>query len=220
MFHHDIVFRWCLFFVFIHFSVVGLAQYSWDVKDPNDFNFIDFGDNKLIGYNLIGLGLALLLDDDSPGNRSVERSLSAGFIREYDREPLSTLLFLEGRIGKPIRNYLIVGGGGRFYATRGADLNTVGFGGFAWFTWRFLHSGSWSIGYTNGVGPNVFFSAFPSGGTNFNFTTHYGIEVERKIGSRWLNLQLINWHISNADIKGRDRNPALDGIGIQVGVRF
>jgi Lipid A 3-O-deacylase (PagL). len=118
--------------------------------------------------------------------------------------------------GKQVRPYATWGIGTRLYHTPGRDISTWGSGGYLWWTWHIVRRERWSLSYNNGVGPNLFVDSFPSGGTRFNFTTHYGLQFTVKIKDHHLHINLSNIHISNADIKGRDANPALDAIGFQV----
>lgn len=196
------------------------AQYSWDWKDPNDLNVVDFGDNKVIAYNLIGLGLVMLFDKKNRQDSSNLWSISAGNFYEYRRRPLSKIITLEVRTGKPTRRYLNWGAGFRLNSIYGAGQRTTGLGTFLWFSWHIIHKDRWRLTYDNGVGPNYFIDPFPAGGTRFNFTTHYGLEIALKLRSRWLSLELGNVHISNANIRGADRNPALDAIGLQLAYQF
>ena len=194
-----------------------LAQSGWDWKDPNDFGFIDFGDNKVIGYNLLGIGAALLFDKDGVSDSTLIKELNVGAFREYRRDPLTDIWMLDYRVGRALRSYLTWGAGTRAYIMGGEGVNTQGLGAYLWFKWHLVKNDSFVLSYDNGVGPNYFFTAFPVGGTKFNFTTHYGLSFDFKISGRWLNMTLSNIHISNADIKGQERNPALDAIGITLG---
>ncbi len=204
--------------IFLWMPNQGISQDSWDWRDPNDFGLIDFGDNKLLGYNLIGVGLSVLLNKAEKEERSWIREISIGRLHEYQRTPLSRLWIAEYRIGKAFRKYLTIGGGLRGYLTEGSSITTTGVGGNIWFSWHIIRQNHWRLSYDNGVGPNFFFNPFPLGGTKFNFTTHYGLSFQLLIDDRWLQLRFTNIHISNAGIKGMDRNPALDAIGLVIGV--
>lgn len=210
----------CLIFICILSYAASQAQDGWDWKDPNDLGFVDFGDNKLLGYNLGALGIRLLLKKDQQHHKDRIRMFSSGIFKEYKREPLSTLYFFEGRYGVKLRKFVSLGGGGRLYVVSTKGDVASGLGGFVWFKWHLFQKDYWRLSYENGVGPNYFFEPFPTGGTRFNFTTHYGLSFDFLIAHRWWNIKFSNIHISNADIKGKDRNPALDGIGVFIGIAF
>ena len=203
--------------IFCLLTGVTFSQSEWNWKDPNDLGFIDFGDNKVLLYNLVGAGLAQWLAERDT-SAIIQHEFSFGAIREYDRAPLSNLYIAEYRGGKNTWKFLSVGLGGRCYWTETEDQDILGLGGELWFKWKVINKSKFRLSYDNGVGPNIFFSAFPEGGTLFNFTTRYALSVDVKCHGRWFNLRLTNLHISNADLWGRERNKALDGIGIQVGI--
>ena len=192
------------------------SQDRWDYRDPVDLQFIDFADNKLIAYNLLGYGLVELIDKTSASDSTKTHRLSISGYREYRREPLSSVIAVSYEAGKSIRDFLDIGLSGRLYGMETSGSFTPGFGGSVWFTWHIINNKRFKLSYDNGVGPNYFTSAFPSGGTRFNFTSHYGFELAWKTSSSWLSIRLSNIHISNAGIRGRDRNPALDAIGLRI----
>ena len=196
------------------------AQDGWDWRDPNDFGFIDFGDNKVLGYNLVGLGLTLLLDKKNKHPGKVVNSVQISRLREYQRVPLSTLWTIDYRMGKRTRKYITLGGSFTGYLTKGSGIETQGIGSSIWFSWHILRKEGFRFSYENGVGPTLFFKDFPAGGTKFNFTSHYGLAFEFLIQQHWFKIQFTNIHISNAGIKGAERNPALDAIGLQMGYQF
>lgn len=208
----------CIWLVIIPIFLMG--QYKWDVKDPNGLNFIDFGDNKVIVYNGVGTALALWLSDND-SNLTIplpNYSLGLQYFAEYKRDPLSDLYMVHLRKRYRIRDYLYIGGEGRLNHVRDNQVRTYGLGVSMIFEWHLIRKKNFRLIYDNGVGPNYFLSPFPFGGTQFNFTTHYGLLAEQKIGERWWSLGFYNIHISNAGIKGQDRNPALDAIGLRMSV--
>ena len=200
--------------VFLMSPYVVHGQSGWDWRDPNDLGAIDLGDNKVIGYNLLGIGAALLFDQDGKKNSSLLHELSLGRLKEYRRDPLSDLWTMDYRAGRSLRPYLTWGVGARAYAVGGVGVRTSGLGGYLWFRWHLINKDKFRVSYDNGVGPNYFLKAFPQGGTRFNFTTHYGLSFSIRNHDRWWSITFSNFHISNAEIKGRDRNPALDAIGV------
>lgn len=217
--------RYLLTVVILTLTFMSLsAQYRWDWRDPLDLGAVDWGDNKLLAYNGIGVGLSLYFTQaDSGDRRSDEVSFSSyvDVIREYSRPPKSDVLIERLRWTKQIRRFLAIGGDLSLYQVFDSQVSTQGVGAQIVFTWHIYQAPHWLLYFDNGVGPNLFIDPFPYGGTRFNFTTFYGVYVAYCLPSAgWINLGLKNIHISNADIKGRDRNPALDGWGVSLGYRF
>ena len=169
-----------------------MSAQSWDWKDPNDLGFIDFGDNKLIGYNLLGLGLSLILDKQKLENPSVYFEGDIGLFNRYGKEEDIQLWMLNVRKGKDIRKHLTLGGGIQLYYADSRDDEYTGVGIFPYFTWHIIRKEHFTLSYDNGVGPNFFFESFPSGGTKFNFTTFYGLKLSARINNKWLYLHLGN----------------------------
>lgn len=192
------------------------SQYSWDYRDPNDLNFVDFGDNKVLLYNAIGLGLVLLLSDKEDEGGSSHFSLSIEYSGEYRKEPLSQYYKLNLRRSIPFRKFLHLGGEVNTSFVNDQDRQLVSIGFSPFFTWNIIKKPRFRLAYDNGVGPVLFSSAFPEGGTAFNFYTYYGIEMESNINNIKFTLGVRNTHISNADIKGRERNPSFDGLGFYI----
>lgn len=201
------------------------AQYKWNWRDPLDLNVIDFGDNKVILYNAIGVGLSLKLSELSPMDKKRYKDpFFASYVDvlyEYSRPPKSDLFIGRFRWGKNVRRHLALGGDLSVYKVSDSQVSTFGIGTQVFFSWYMIKNENWMVFFDNGVGPNIFKDAFPFGGTRFNFTTFYGLSVAYKVpGVAWLTFGFKNIHISNAGIKGDDRNPALDGIGVSVGYQF
>jgi hypothetical protein len=204
---------------------MSYSQYRWDWHDPLDLNIVDFGDNKLLLYNAIGLGLTLKLTDLSPRDKKLLKPIEFAFyvdvMYEYSRPPKSDVLIGRFRWGKSLRQHLVVGGDLSFYKVSDTDVSTFGVGGQVFFTWYLLKQDNWRLYFDNGVGPNIFESPFPFGGTRFNFTTFYGLFTAVRLPNiAWLTVGIKNIHISNAGIKGNERNPALDALGLSVGYQF
>lgn len=214
-----------IFIIFIFTSGMCRGQYKWDWHDPLDLNIFDFGDNKLLLYNAIGLGLTLKLTDQSPRDKKMLQpvvfSSYVDVMYEYSRPPKSDVLIGRFRWGKFLRQHLTVGADLSFYKVNDSEVSTFGIGGQVFFTWYLLKRDNWSLFFDNGVGPNFFESPFPYGGTRFNFTTFYGLYTAVRLpGIAWLTIGIKNIHISNAGIKGKERNPALDALGLSVGYQF
>jgi len=201
------------------------SQYEWNWRDPLDLNHFDWGDNKLLLYNGIGVGLTLKLSDLNPVERKqyqpIQFSSYVDILTEYDRLPLSDVLIGRLRWTKRMRSFLSVGGDVSIYKVDDIEVDTEGIGAQIVFNWILVDRENFKIIFDNGVGPNFFREAFPFGGTQFNFTTFYGFVAQIKLPSiAWLSIGLKNIHISNAGIAGMDRNPALDAWGLTVGYVF
>jgi hypothetical protein len=63
--------------------------------------------------------------------------------------------------------------------------------------------------------------AVPGGGTHFNFIEEAGVGGTYRLDD---GVHLIAgvryWHLSNAQIHGEDKNPALNGVGAYVGLMW
>ncbi len=211
--------RYALFLLAWICFFCGHAQYQWTVRDPLDLDFIDFGDNKLLFYNIIGTGLVLKFSD---GDNIVDvkrsrRHLSMSYFETYKRE-VNRLIALAARQRFAVLSYMDIGLEGRLYSSYASDVRNMGIGFSVAFDWYILRKPSLRLAFDNGVGPNVFLQPFPYGGTKLSFSTQYGLRLEQAISGTWWSIGIYNLHISNADIKGRDRNPALDAIGLTLGI--
>ena len=204
--------------LFISFSIQ--AQYSWDFRDPNDLNIIDFGDNKVLLYNAIGIGLALLLSEATEEKATITHSFTFEYVGEYRKEALSNYWAVTGRRNYPIRMFLDAGAEVKSSFVKDDDRNVFSIGFSPFFSWHIVKRGRFRLSYDNGVGPMVISSAFPESGTQFNFYTFYGLEMSTSIKSISIIFGIRNTHISNADIKGRERNPSFDGLGFYFGCNF
>jgi hypothetical protein len=197
------------------------SQYKWDRRDPVDLGTIDLGDNKVLLYNGIALGLIHFLSEERIKVSSSERfhSLQFEYYQEYRKKPLSTVISIKKRTGWKWRKVSWLG-----YETSILgildDSFIGGIGITPFFTWNIINSKKWRISYDNGVGPTYFFSSFPEDGTSFNFSTFYGLEFEYNSSNLSFSLGARNTHISNAGIWGRDRNPGFDGIGFYINMRY
>ena len=207
-----------LHFLFIVNSMS--AQNTWDWRDPNDFGSIDLGDNKVLLYNAIGLGLACLLSKSHITDTDKRfQSLTVEVNHEYIRPPLSNMLFLKYRRGRNWRKCIWLGL--ESIATFNVNVEKVaGIGISPFFSWNIINRSSFRLSYDNGVGPVLFSGQFPDRGTQFNFYTYYGLQIEVIKSDLSYALGFRNNHISNADIKGSDRNPAYDGLGAYFTIRF
>jgi len=208
--------------IFIIMYIYGdtSAQDSWDVKDPVDLGAIDFADNKLLGYNLVAWGMSELFTSAPRSDSARTYNIAIERYDEYRRPPLSDVYGLSFKAGYHFRKYLSLGWSTHLYAVTTDGAFSSGLGGRVWFAWHILSKEKVRLSYDNGVGPNYFFEPYPQGGTRFNFTSYYGLQLSYLIDDHWWSLRLTNIHISNADIKGRERNPAMDAVGVAISVEF
>lgn len=212
--------KWIVF-LFLLMSTLAEAQSDWKIRDPLDLGPIDFGDNKVLLYNGIGLGISLLLDKENDFKEvRWMTEVHFDYVKEYQRSPLSNLQEFRVRLGRKLRKYLSLGADLSLIRVSDSDILTYGLGSRISFSWYFLNSRNFQFYFDNGVGPNIFLEPFPYGGTHFNFTTFYGLTgaIRLKSGS-YLLIGVRNIHISNAGIRGVERNPALDGLGWSIGLR-
>ena len=92
------------------------------------------------------------------------------------------------------------------------------------FRWHFAHSEtkSWTAFADIGIGLLVSSERVPAGGTELNFTPRVGVGFTHELPGTSARLQVgLRWHhISNARIRGQDRNPARDAPMVFVGLIF
>jgi len=195
------------------------GQYKWNWKDPADFNQIDLGDNKVLIYNGLALGLTYLFSKTNTQNPDKFNSFSFEIINEYRKDPLSDIFNLKYREGWKFRKFLWLGYEVAFMLVDDKKI-IPGFGISPFFSWNIFNKPTFRLSYDNGVGPVYFFNAFPEGGTRFNFNTFYGINLEIKAGNESYSIGIRNTHISNASIAGNERNPGFDGLGGYLKIRM
>ena len=84
-----------------------------------------------------------------------------------------------------------------------------------------LNGGDVSFFLDGGVGVIESGRRVPEGGTHFNFTPQFGLGLTYRLRER---LHLIGglryFHLSNAQLQGRDRNPRLDAVEGYVGLMW
>ena len=203
-----------------------MAQYKWTWKDPLDLNIVDVGDNKLALYNGLGVGMVLTLtsfeeDIEYKWQNRTDYGVFVDYIRDYRHPPYAGSIAMRLRLNRYIRKFLKWGGDFVVYRIDDGLSSAVGFGTHLNVQWIIVNGNRWKLCYDNGVGPNLFETPFPLEGTRFNFTTYYGFHVSfRMKDQKWITLGFRNTHISNANIKGEDRNPSFDGFGITLGYEF
>ncbi len=208
--------RFFITFLFFIGTISLSGQYRWQARDPLDLDIIDFGDNKVLLYNGLGIGLSFLFDKS---RKNVHKPPSWEFdLSVYSGYRPSGGLYQAALTKKyQIRKYLTLGIEGRVMTTDFDGVN-MGFGLSPTFTWHIMQTNKFRISYDNGVGPNIFANVFLPEGTRFNFSTFYGLKCSFKTDKGWSYLRVSNLHISNADIKGRDRNPPFDAVGLTIGM--
>ena len=68
-------------------------------------------------------------------------------------------------------------------------------------------------------GPWYGFDEVPVGGTHFNFVTRVGVGATHRLENDTRLLAGVRWfHLSNAQIKGKARNPSINGVEIYLGL--
>ena len=208
-------------FLILSNSNIGFSQFNWDWKDPLDLDAVDIGDNKFLLYNLVGVGLIHFLAPEKSSIRNSESftSLSIDWYKEYRKTSKPTILDLKYRKGRKWKKKLWLGYEISAIVVK-SNTSTGGLGMSPFFTWNMINSKRLRLSFDGGVGPVLFFHPFPNGGTRFNFTTTYSIELEYKTNTLNYALGGRNTHISNAEIKGRERNIGFDGAGIYAAVRW
>lgn len=199
------------------------SQARWDWRDPLDTRLIDVGDKYLLVYNLAGIALSLLaFKENEPKITPPTVSFYSEYHHEYlDRPPMSDVFMVKSRLEYPLRAWVGFGGELQVYKMRDPLIDSIGFGSALFFTWSVLRSNRWKLYFDNGLGMLWTASNFPSGGTQFNFSTFYGISFDYAITEEVaVQVGIRNMHISNAYLFGEDRNPAFDSIGFLIGFRF
>ncbi|MEE9373894.1 MAG: acyloxyacyl hydrolase [Saprospiraceae bacterium] len=190
------------------------AQDNWDWHDPVDVGAIDLGDNKVILYNGIAIGLIHLLTRKKIKIKDSARytSLTGEWYHEYRKAPLSTVYSIKTRMGWKWKKGIWLGYEISAFVVDD-DQAILGIGLSPFFSWNILNNAKWRLTYDNGVGPVYYFQSFPKGGTRLNFYTFYGLQLEIKRGKFSYALGVRNTHISNAFLAGKERNPSFDGVG-------
>lgn len=111
---------------------------------------------------------------------------------------------------------------GWYFAQEGPD--TGGINPNMVFRWHFWHADDfkWTVYGDVGIGLLFAFDDVPSGGTSFDFTPRAGVGYTTKIFDDDTRLQIgVRYHhISNARIRGDDRNPSRDSVMIYAGIIF
>ena len=87
--------------------------------------------------------------------------------------------------------------------------------------WHFLQAETFTLFLDGGFGVSLAEAAFPEGGTHFNYTPKGGIGATIRLRD---DLHLIGgtrfFHLSNANLHGRDQNPSYDGVQYYLGLMF
>lgn len=90
------------------------------------------------------------------------------------------------------------------------------------FRWHFVNTQTWTVFAEAGIGVVVSTDNVPDGGTAFNFTPRAGVGFTRLLNEEGLRLQVgVRWaHVSNARIKGDNRNPSRDSAMVYAGLMW
>ncbi|MBU6412877.1 MAG: acyloxyacyl hydrolase [Planctomycetes bacterium] len=90
------------------------------------------------------------------------------------------------------------------------------------FRWHFVNNEKWSVFAEAGIGVVASTDNVPDGGTAFNFTPRAGLGFTRLLNDEGLRLQVgLRWaHISNARIRGDNRNPSRDSAMLYAGLMW
>jgi len=216
--------RWLLL-LSTSFLLHYTASAQWEIeewKDPVDVGNFDLADNKLLLYNLIGVGIAHLISKDKNSIKIAEsyNQLQFNYYQEYRKQSQPIILDLKYRKGKKWKKGIWLGVESMVYAIQDDENWASGLGLSPFFAWNMINSEKFRLSFDSGVGPVYFFKTFPLGGTKFNFSTSYGLELEWSSTTSSYSLGVSNTHFSNAFIAGRDRNPAFDGAGISFSLRL
>lgn len=94
-------------------------------------------------------------------------------------------------------------------------------GGGLLLRWHFLQAERYTLFVDAGVGVTIAEAAVPEFGTHYNYTGKGGVGATIRLRD---DLHLIGgarfFHLSNANLHGRDQNPSHDGVQYYVGVMF
>lgn len=109
-------------------------------------------------------------------------------------------------------SYPLLGGGHRSTFSIGPDVLA---------RWRFLRGEAGSLFADAGPGIRVFGSAFPDGGTRFDFTLEGGLGGALRLSDRFeLAGGLRLFHVSNAALWGVKRNPGYNSAQVRLGLQY
>lgn len=94
-------------------------------------------------------------------------------------------------------------------------------GGGLLLRWHFLQAERYTLFVDGGVGVTIADTPVPEFGTHFNYTGKGGVGATIQLRE---DLHLIGgarfFHLSNANLHGRDQNPSQDGVQYYLGVVF
>lgn len=99
-----------------------------------------------------------------------------------------------------------------------ADVAGTGFNGFV--RWDFLRLNGHSLFVEAGAGMVFTTDDFPPGGTSWNFSRRHGFGASIRLNKTRIVAGWRDMHISNGKGFGHPRNPAFDGRGFYIGLRF
>jgi hypothetical protein len=213
-------------FVLVILNTGVFAQDEWEWQDPADLEYVDLQNKYAILLNIAGVVLSVLLSEPDSSTSDSGTKWSVLSYAEYsqaykEKSPNPDIFVAKLRLAYDIRKWITVGTELQLYKMKDEVVSTSGFGLALTFSWNIINSNQWRLSFDNGSGIVHTFDPFPYGGTQFNFTTFYGISTAFKIKpDSYLVFGFRNNHISNAYLFGDDNNPAYDGIGFFIGFKF
>lgn len=148
-----------------------------------------------------------LMDDNDWGNHAMNAGYAALGVSYYAMDNLA--------IGAEIAGYgLSFNDPSTSIDVGGAGFNIIG-------RWHFLRLGKLAFHVDAAAGLVEFDKDFPPGGTRFNFIERAGVGTTWQLGEdSFLIGGMHLFHISNADLWTADRNPAMDGWELYIGLMF
>ena len=86
--------------------------------------------------------------------------------------------------------------------------------------WSAFRVGETSVFFEGGGGVSYASGAVPNGGTRLNLVSQTGVGIARALTPRIALVGGLRWlHLSNNSLNGRDRNPDIQALGLDVGWR-
>ena len=114
-----------------------------------------------------------------------------------------------------------VGGEVTGYFADQPEEDTAILGAGVLFRWHFLLAERYTLFADGGFGVSIAEEEVPEGGTHFNYTPKGGVGATIRLRD---DLHLVGgfrfFHLSNANLHGRDQNPSQDGMQYYLGVVF
>ena len=161
------------------------------------------------------------LDPDAPSyfrQGTFQLDLAGGYVRDWDRSN-SYLVPLTVGASYFIDNTLALRAAATGYYASQENYDASAVGLSLGFHHHFLNSGNWSV--FGEVSGGLFYAShrIPEGGTHFNLTLTSGLGATYRLDDHLHLLTGVRYfHLSNAAIEGRDRNPSVNGWGAYLGL--